>query len=149
MTRRRTIQRSVTLVALTAVALATVGSADSGSLMAFPTGTFLTKLSKQDVVAAGFPASDAHWETLTFRKDGTWTDIWFHPKQANQGPTNARNRYIVTGNKLRLLTTPDTVRWQYANGLMTFTIVNVPDKMARLAYIAHPWRKLADRRRAP
>jgi hypothetical protein len=141
MTHRHTMRRILALGVLTTVALAAAGSADSSSLTTFPTGTFLTKLSKQDVVAAGLPASDAHWETLTFRKDGTWTDIWFHPKQANQPPTNARNHYVVTGNKLRLLTTPDTVRWHYANGLMTFTIVSVPDKMARLAYTAHPWQK--------
>jgi hypothetical protein len=138
---RRTFERNLALVALAAVALAAAGSADSRSLTTFPTGTFLTKLTKQDVIAAGFPASDAHWETLTFRKDGTWTNVWFHPKQTNQPPTNPRHKYVITGNKLRLLTTPDTVRWHFANGLMTFTIVSVPDKMARLAYTAHPWRK--------
>jgi hypothetical protein len=106
----------------------------------FPTGTFLTKITVKDLVAAGLSRSDAHWETLTFRSNGTFRDVWFHPTQPNQEPLNGH--YIVKGNTLRLIPTPDSVRWSYANGRLTFSIIKVPDPPARLTYTAHPWQKI-------
>jgi hypothetical protein len=34
------------------------------------------------------------------------------------------------------------VRWRYVGRSLTFTIVHVPDRLARLVYTAHPWRKI-------
>jgi hypothetical protein len=106
----------------------------------FPTGTFLQKITAADLHRAGLDLDDAHWERLTFRADGTWTDVWFHPRVAGQPP--AGGRYVVRGDTLRLLGTPDTVRWRYAAGKLTFSVVHVPDRLARLGYVAHPWQKI-------
>jgi dipeptidyl aminopeptidase/acylaminoacyl peptidase len=110
------------------------------AVAAFPTGTFRTKITAADLVRAGLDPADAHWETVTYRADGTWRDVWSHPTVASQPPETGR--YVVHGAALRILGTPDTVRWRYANGALTYAVVNVPDRLARLIYTAHPWRRL-------
>ena len=37
---------------------------------------------------------------------------------------------------------PETVRWSYFQGQLTFTIVNVADPSSRVLYAAHPWLKV-------
>jgi hypothetical protein len=105
----------------------------------FPTGTFLTKITTADLYGVGLDLNDAHWDKLTFGAEGTWTDIWFNPRVADQPP--ARGRYVVRGDTLRLLGTPDTLRWHYTARTLTFSIIHVPDALARLGYTAHPWQK--------
>jgi TRAP-type C4-dicarboxylate transport system substrate-binding protein len=108
---------------------------------AFPTGTFETKLTRAEVVKAGFPPDNAHWETLTFRKDGTWLDTWFHPHRADQNP--AGGTYTVHGDTLTLTPAgPDTLKWSYFRGQLTFKVVSVPDAFGQFTYSAHPWRKI-------
>jgi hypothetical protein len=124
--------------ALTAAGPAT--SSHAAPSTRFPTGTFLQKITVRDLYRAGLDLNDAHWDRLTFRADGTWTDIWFHPRVASQPPSNGR--YVVRGDTLRLLGTPDTVRWHYAADKLTFAIIRVPDRLARLGYVAHPWQKI-------
>jgi len=110
------------------------------SASAFPLGTFETIITRQDVARGGFPADDAHYETLTFSRNGTWRDVWFHPRRADQAP--AGGHFAVKGNVLRLLGTPDSVRWSYSLGLLTLRPVSVPDAFARFTYTVHPWRKI-------
>jgi hypothetical protein len=105
-----------------------------------PPGTYVTKITAADLVRVGLSREDAHWETLTLRVDGTWRDVWFHPRAADQPP--AHSRYVVEGDRIRLLGTPDTLRWKYARGRLTFTVVHVPDRLARLVYTAHAWTKI-------
>jgi hypothetical protein len=108
---------------------------------AFPTGTFETILTRAQVVKAGFPGDNAHWETLTFRKNGTWLDVWFHPRRADQPP--AGGTYTVHGDTLTLTPAgPDVLKWSYFRGQLTFRIVNVPDAFGQFTYTAHPWRKI-------
>jgi hypothetical protein len=126
-------------VALAAVAFGTTSGA-TASADRFPTGTFLTKITPADLYRAGLDLNDAHWDKLTFRADGTWVDIWFHPRVPDQPP--ARGHYVVRGDTLRLLGTPDTVRWHYDGQALTFKVVHVPDRLARLGYVAHPWRRI-------
>jgi hypothetical protein len=130
------------LLCLTGVSAAAVSSAaqtrERGA--AFPLGTFETILTRQDVSRGGFPADDAHYETLTFSSNRTWRDLWFHPRRADQPP--ASGHYTVKGNVLRLLGTPDSVRWSYANHLLSLRPISVPDAFARFTYAAHPWRKI-------
>lgn len=127
------------LATIVALALPSTGAAslDTGS---FPTGTFLGKITASDLRGAGLDPADAHWERLTFRADGTWSDIWFHPRVPSQPP--AHGRYVVHGDTLRLLGTPDTVRWRFDGHALHFTIVHVPDRLARVGYTAHPWLKV-------
>jgi hypothetical protein len=106
----------------------------------FPTGTFLTKITIADLQRAGLDPNDAHWEKVTYRADGTWVDVWFHPRLPDQPP--AHGRYTVRGDKLRLLGTPDTVRWQYDGHALRFKVIRVPDRLARLVYTAHPWQRI-------
>ena len=105
-----------------------------------PVGTYLTKITAADLVRAGLPPEDAHWETLTLRADGTWRGVWFHPRAADQPP--AEGRYVIEGERIRLLGTPDLVRWRYSHGALTFTVVHVPDRLARLVYTARAWTKI-------
>jgi hypothetical protein len=121
-------------------ALAAATTKSRATAPAFPLGTFETILSAKDVARGGFPANDAHYETLTFRSDGTWRDVWFHPRRADQEPFGGH--YSVKGNVLRLLPTPDSVRWSYAGGLLTLHPLNVPDAFARFVYATHPWKKI-------
>jgi hypothetical protein len=106
----------------------------------FPIGTYRTKITTTDLYRAGLDTNDAHWDTLTLRADGTWRDVWSHPSVADQPP--ATGRYVVRGNTIRFLGTPDTVTWSFGNGLLTFHVVHVPDRLARLGYTAHAWRKI-------
>jgi hypothetical protein len=107
----------------------------------FPRGTFETIISAQDVARAGFPANNAHHETLTFRSNGTWRDVWFHPRRADQEPFGGH--FTVKGNVLRLLPTPDTLRWTYSHSLLlTLHPLSVPDAFARFVYATHPWKKI-------
>src|SRR5689334_8275638 len=125
--------------AVVALALPVAGGA-STPLAHFPTGTYLGKTTAADLQAAGLDTFDAHWDLLTFRADGTWSDVWFHPRVPSQPPSHGR--YVVHGDTLRLLGTPDTVRWRFDGHALHFTIVHVPDRLARLGYTAHPWRKV-------
>jgi hypothetical protein len=124
------------LVAIALVA-ASGAAASNGD---FPTGTFLTKITPADLYRAGLDPNDAHWDKLTVRPDGTWVDIWFHPRVPDQPP--ARGRYVVRGDTVRFLGTPDTVRWHYDGHALTFTVIHVPDRLARLGYAAHPWQRI-------
>ena len=105
-----------------------------------PPATYLTKITAADLVRAGLAREDAHWEMLTLRPDGTWRDVWFHPRSPDQPPTEGR--YVVLGGRIRLLGTPDTVGWRYSHGALTFTVVHVPDRLARLVYTAHAWTRM-------
>ena len=126
-------------VALAAVAFVTTSGA-AASREHFPTGTFLTKITTADLFRAGLDLNDAHWEKVTYRADRTWVDIWFHPRVSDQPP--AHGRYVVRGDTLRVLGTPDTVRWHYDGRALTFKVVHVPDGLARLIYTAHPWQRI-------
>jgi hypothetical protein len=120
------------------------GSGSSGGAAAprgaFPEGTFQTKITRADLGGTGFPSDNAHWETLTFH-NGTWRDIWFHPRRADQPP--AGGRYVVHGHELTLLPVGDVVRWSYYRDKLTFRIVDVADSFARLTYTAHAWRRIS------
>jgi C4-dicarboxylate-binding protein DctP len=109
---------------------------------AFPTGTFETVITKADVAKAGFPANDAHTETLTFGKNGTWLDTWLDPRESDQPP--AAGRYTVRGDVLTFgpPAGPDVVKWSYFRDQLTFKIVSVPDAFGQFTYTAHPWRKI-------
>jgi len=131
--------RTVIALAVSGVALTAVGSAQPRTGSVFPAGTFLTKISAEDLPRAGLPVEDAHWERLTFGKDGTWRDVWFHPTVRGQPP--ARGRYVVTGDELRLLGTPDLVRWRYSKTELAFTVVFFTDTAAPEIYTVHPWHK--------
>jgi hypothetical protein len=59
-----------------------------------------------------------------------------------------RGRYVVHGDEVTFIwdhytgSAPETVRWSYFGGQLTFSIISVQDTGARIIYSAHPWRKL-------
>lgn len=106
----------------------------------FPTGVFETKITPSDLRGTVFPSHNAHWETLTF-ENGTWRDVWFHPRRDDQPP--AGGRYVVHGNELTLLPVHDVVRWSYYRGQLTFRIVDVADAFGRFTYTVHAWRRVS------
>ena len=137
--KRRSPLVAVAAIVLFGAALTAARSARHQTGSRFPTGTFVTKITAQDLVRAGLPAEDAHRESITYRSNGTWRAVWSHPRVAAQPPEEGR--YAATGDRLRVFGTPDLLRWRYAKGFLTFSILHVPDKLARLTYTAHPWRK--------
>jgi TRAP-type C4-dicarboxylate transport system substrate-binding protein len=118
-----------------------VGRTSAPASSVFPTGTFETKITVADLRGTGFPANNAHWETLTFRKNGTWRDVWFHPRRPDQPP--AGGHYSVQGSVITLTpANPDVLHWSYDRGQLTFRVVSDPDRFGRFTYTAHPWRKI-------
>ena len=107
---------------------------------AFPTGTFETKITPADVRRVGGPTWWAHWETLTFSKNGTVRDVWFRPRRADQPTTGGR--LVVHGNQVWW--GRDKFHWSYYRGLLTLRIVkNVNlDTLGFLIFQTHPWRKI-------
>jgi hypothetical protein len=133
-----TLLRAVSIGAGAVAVICAAGASAAGGQ--FPTGTYVTKIRTADLYAAGLDPADAHGEQVTYRADGTWTDTWFHPRVPSQPTSNGR--YVVRGNTLRLVGTPDTVRWRFDGHALRFVVVHVPDRLARLIYTAHPWRKI-------
>jgi hypothetical protein len=142
MPRPRTFFTFTTLACLLAApsALAGATAQTRGAARTFPLGTFETIITAQDVAQAGFPADDAHSETLTFRRNHTWLDVWFNPSRADQEPFGGR--FTVKGTVLSLHPTPDTLRWSYSHRLLTLRPLNVPDAFAQFVYAVHPWKKI-------
>ena len=112
---------------------------------AFPTGTFETKITPADVRGVDGLAWWAHWETLTFTKNGTFIDVWFHPRRPDQ-PT-VRGRYFARGDRMYQIYGPgrkDSYRWSYNRGTLIMQPLSHPDldELGMLIYTAHPWRKI-------
>jgi C4-dicarboxylate-binding protein DctP len=107
---------------------------------AFPNGTFETRINAADVRGVSGPTWWAHWETLTFRKNGTFTDVWFHPRRPDQPTVNST--YAAHGRLERIGN--DTFSWTYYRGSLTLRIVrNVDlDKLGYLIFQTHPWQKI-------
>lgn len=69
------------------------------------------------------------------------------PDYRDQGPV--AGRYVVKGDEVTFdfnncptgCGAPETVRWSYFDGQLTFAIVDVADTGSRVIYTAHPWRK--------
>ena len=85
----------------------------------------------------------------------TWTWHLYRDGKVTQGqkpgfPDQQFNRghYIMKGDEVTFVwdaytgLTPETVRWSYFGGQLTFAIVNVQDTAGRVIYTAHPWRKV-------
>ena len=93
------------------------------------------------------------WEKeITFtwhlHADGTFYQTQV-PDYPDQGPTSGH--YVVKGDEVTFffkptpsyVSAPQTVRWSYFDGQLTFAIVDVADTAGRVIYIAHPWRKVS------
>ena len=115
-----------------------------------PPGTYVVTDTVADFQAGGQYGDD--WE-----KDITFTCICTPmarstesqvPDYPDQGPSSGH--YVVKGDEVTFsyshlpssgCTAPQTVRWSYFDGQLTFAIVDVADTGSRVIYTAHPWRK--------
>jgi hypothetical protein len=115
-----------------------------------PPGDYVTTDTVADFRAGGVQ-SGPDWN-----KPITWT---FHlhpdgkleqtqtPDYPDAGPIYGR--YVVHGDEVSFIwnaaagLTPETVRWSYFGGQLTFSIVSVQDTPGRVMYTAHPWRKVS------
>jgi TRAP-type C4-dicarboxylate transport system substrate-binding protein len=120
------------------------GPTGTGGAM-IPPGMYLTTDTVADFRAAGLVGADwntAQTFTLNLYADGTVSET--------QEPAvgDEFGSYIVKGDEVTFTWSPDlglgpeTVRWSYLNGLLTFTVVNVVESGSRVIYSAHPWRKV-------
>jgi TRAP-type C4-dicarboxylate transport system substrate-binding protein len=124
------------------------GSGQTGGAT-IPPGTYVTTDTVADWRAGGQYGAD--WDTaITF----TWhlyPDGRLYQTQQPDYPDQpfGRGRYIVKGDEVTFIwdpymeLTPETVRWSYFDGQLTFSIVHVQDTASRITYIAHPWRKVS------
>jgi TRAP-type C4-dicarboxylate transport system substrate-binding protein len=123
------------------------GSGHQGTTI--PPGTYVTADTVADWQAGGQYGAD--WNTtVTF----TWHLYPNGTVYQTQQPVQAdqpfgRGRYVVHGDEVTFIwdaymgLTPETVRWSYYDGQLTFAIVNVQDTASRVIYTAHPWRKVS------
>ena len=114
-----------------------------------PPGTYVTADTVADWQAGGQYGAD--WNTtVTF----TWHLYPNGTVYQTQQPVQAdqpfgRGRYVVHGDEVTFIwdaymgLTPETLRWSYYDGQLTFAIVNVQDTGSRVIYTAHPWRKVS------
>jgi TRAP-type C4-dicarboxylate transport system substrate-binding protein len=114
-----------------------------------PPGTYVVTDTVADFEAGGQYGSD--WEkNITFtwhlRADGTFSQIQA-PDYPDAGPV--AGGYAVKGDEVTFTFkscrsgcgAPETLRWSYFSGQLTFAIVDVADTGSRIIYTAHPWRK--------
>jgi TRAP-type C4-dicarboxylate transport system substrate-binding protein len=114
-----------------------------------PPGTYAVTDTVADFEAGGQYGSD--WEKdITFtwhlHADGTFFETQ-SPDYPDQGFVGGR--YVVKGDEVTFdfnncptgCVAPETVRWSYFDGQLTFAIVDVADTGSRVIYTAHPWRK--------
>lgn len=106
------------------------------------------RITRQDLRRAGLDTypNYPHVERLVLR-DGRWRDLYLPPRPYQ--PT-AGGRYQVDGDSVTFVVqypsegrgTRDVVRWSYFRGKLSFRVVDVVDRGARLGYTAHPWRRI-------
>jgi TRAP-type C4-dicarboxylate transport system substrate-binding protein len=111
-----------------------------------PPGTYVTTDTVADFQAAGGYGAD--WQ-----KPITWTTHLYpngtvyqtqKPDYPDQPPLYGR--YVVHGDQVTFIwahtnLTPETLRWSYYDGELTFSVVDVQDQGSTVLYTAHPWRK--------
>ena len=110
-----------------------------------PPGTYQVTVTKEQMAAAGLVGVD--WQadityTFTFEADGTVRDTQ-QPDYPDQGPMSAK--LVYSGDEVTMTwggLSPETVRWSFYQGTLTFTVISVQDQGSRAIY-EQPWRKIA------
>jgi TRAP-type C4-dicarboxylate transport system substrate-binding protein len=109
-----------------------------------PPGIYVTTDTVADFRAAG--QVGAEWNTAQTFQLNIYADGAVLQTQ-EPDPGGATGFYVVKGDEVTFTwpdmgLTPETVRWSYLNGLLTFRIVDVQDLGSRIIYSTHPWRKV-------
>ena len=109
-----------------------------------PPGVYVTTDTAADFRAGGLSGDE--WNTAqTFTLDLYANGLVFETQEPDPG--GSTGNYVVKGDEVTFTwpgmgLTPETVRWSYLNGLLSFSIVDVQDGGSKIIYSAHPWRKL-------
>lgn len=117
----------------------------------FPTGRFVTTVTRADVLGAGLDLQHhpGYPQTLTTVIDGGhWRQTW--TPRVKDDPPYVAGRLQVRGDQVTfVLAYPkdargirDTLRWSYFRGQLDLRVLAVGDPIGRLVYSAHPWRKV-------
>jgi C4-dicarboxylate-binding protein DctP len=124
--------------------------ASSGKQAAtIPPGTYVTTITVADLRAGGQYGPD--WNKPILYTWHLYPDGKVYQTQKPDYPDQpfGRGRYVVHGDEVTFTwdanmgLTPETVRWSYFGGQLSFSIVSVQDRSSRIIYIAHPWRKIS------
>jgi TRAP-type C4-dicarboxylate transport system substrate-binding protein len=114
-----------------------------------PPGTYVTTITVADLRAGGQIGPD--WNKPLLYTWHLYPDGQVYQTQKPDYPDQpfGRGRYVVHGDEVTFIwdanmnLTPETVRWSYFGGQLSFTIVSVQDSSSRIIYTAHPWRKIS------
>jgi hypothetical protein len=121
------------------------------SEVSIPPGTYQVTVTKEQMAAGGLAGVD--WQAdITFtwiiEADGTFRETQ-QPDYPDQGPVSGKLEYSGDNHATFTLDpgptgslSPETVRWSFYQGTLTFTVISVEDQGSRLIY-AQPWRKIA------
>jgi hypothetical protein len=142
----RTAQTLAQAVALHRLSLPARSSKKGATI---PPGNYVTTDTVADFRAGGQYGPDWNkaitW-TYHLNPDGKLEQTQV-PDYPDQGPIFGR--YVVHGDEVTFIwnaasgLTPETVRWSYFKGQLTFSVVSVQDTAGRVMYNAHPWHKVS------
>jgi C4-dicarboxylate-binding protein DctP len=139
----QTVTQAISLHGLSVPA----GSSKHGATI--PPGNYATTVTVADLQAGGVYGPD--WNkpityTYHIHADGK-VEQTQTPDYPDQGPIYGH--YVVHGNEVTFIwnaasgLTPETLRWSYFKGQLTFSIISVQDLPGRVQYVAHPWHKVS------
>jgi C4-dicarboxylate-binding protein DctP len=112
-----------------------------------PPGNYVTTDTVADFEAGNVYGSDWNlpitW-TYHLHADGKLEQTQI-PDYPDQGPIYGR--WVVHGDEVTFIwnkasgLTPETVRWSYFRGQLTFSVISVQDPGGKVMYSAHPWHR--------
>lgn len=130
----------------------TMGRAEeeADNSVTLPEGVYVTTTTKEDYQSRGeFSWSEPAYIWTTRIRGGKWvrTVVPEFPDQV--GESDGAGTYEVHGDEVTFRYThpvvaaslAETLRWSSYEGRLTFEVVDVADRGARIIYTAHPWRK--------
>jgi hypothetical protein len=118
-----------------------------------PPGTYVTTITPEEFSEFAHTPPSHNPPSVFYHKfypDGKISEIINKKGQ----PPIIRGRYVVNCNVLTIYwnraahLTPETVRWSYYKGQLSFEIIHTEDSAAPAMYTAHPWRKIGTVRKS-
>jgi TRAP-type transport system periplasmic protein len=118
----------------------------AGRRATIPPGTYVTTDTVADFEAGGVYGRD--WDKAITFTTHLYANGTFYQAQQPGYPDqpSVRGRYNVKGDDVTFSSpdlddNPETVRWSYYDGQLTFGIVTVQDIAGIVIYTAHPWTR--------
>jgi TRAP-type C4-dicarboxylate transport system substrate-binding protein len=116
-----------------------------------PDGVYVTRTTRKDYQSRGeYGWSAPVYEWTTRLNDGKWVMTVIPEFEDQVGDADGAGTYEVHGDEVTFHYThpavdaspPETWRWSFYQGQLTFEAVDVADLGSRIIHIAHPWRKV-------